>query len=613
MKITSIKDQPIKDSNSDLLDAEKYATALSKFVMESDTPLTIGMQGEWGTGKTSLMYMLKEKIENMSEEENYAIATSWINTWEYSMFKGVEQTTPAVLKGMLDKLKESCGDKWTLTDDIDSKIKKVGSFLGNVANQLVKSNTGINVKGAIDNHNVQAVLDIAEIKSDIKDLIENLILDEKNSYHKVVFFIDDLDRIEPSDAVEILEALKNIFDIHNCIFILAIDYDVVVKGLEKKFGKKTDLNEREFRSFFDKIIQVPFSMPTGAYNIQNFLDTKLKDLGIHINEELLPKYVHVVSNTVGFNPRSLKRYLNTFSLLRKISEMSEDDELTNTYSKDDDDFVLFNLIGIQVSYPKIFRLFNQFPEYLSWDEEVAAKLDLDLVKLKENSKKHGESADEKWEQILFGISQPDPYLRLKWLDVAKVLDNLRKHFKNEKELNTKIHSAMEFASITSVDDAPEGKTTKHFKVEYFDNYDVWEEQLLDKYKQYSNETMTLLKSIYLFIESKYPDVKIKFSKIDISFWCDKDKIANLKIAGVGVTLNLLRKEENDYKLPSIPHDVRNLKNSISDCKWYKVVDISSFDEPLKECFNDSYIIGKEKRNVLKKDNPNIQSILGITI
>ena len=50
-----------------------------------------------------------------------------------------------------------------------------------------------------------------------------------------------------------------------------IDYDIVVKGLESKFGPKTDENEREFRSFFDKIIQVPFSMPTGTYDIENFL------------------------------------------------------------------------------------------------------------------------------------------------------------------------------------------------------------------------------------------------------------------------------------------------------------------------------------------------------
>jgi predicted KAP-like P-loop ATPase len=218
-KITSLTDQPIRKVNSDLLEAEKYATALSSFILESDTPLTIGIQGEWGTGKTSLMYMLKEKIENITEEENYAIATSWVNTWEYSMFKGVDQTTPAVLKGMLEKLKESCGDNWTLTEDVENKIKKIGNFLGNVANQLISSQTGVNVKDAAGSDSSSFMTDIAEIKFDIKEVIAQLITDEKNPYQKVVFFIDDLDRIEPSDAVEVLEALKNIFDIHNCIFI----------------------------------------------------------------------------------------------------------------------------------------------------------------------------------------------------------------------------------------------------------------------------------------------------------------------------------------------------------------------------------------------------------
>ncbi|MDB4698379.1 KAP family NTPase, partial [Akkermansiaceae bacterium] len=69
-----------------------------------------------------------------------------------------------------------------------------------------------------------------------------------------------------------------------CVFVLAIDYDVVVKGLEGKFGKKTEENDREFRSFFDKIIQVPFSMPTGAYTIEDLMKDRLSVMGINIPE-----------------------------------------------------------------------------------------------------------------------------------------------------------------------------------------------------------------------------------------------------------------------------------------------------------------------------------------
>ena len=253
MATISIKDKPILASQEDLLNINKYAQALVHFILNSDTPITIGLQGEWGTGKTSMMYLLKEELQAKS------VATSWVNTWEYSMFRGVKETTPAILNGLLTSLKESCGSQWTLGNDSEKKMKKIGKFFGNLINQVAVNQVGLDVKDAL-NATVEesAVLraEIAEIKKDIADVIDQLVNDSKNPFQRVVFFVDDLDRIQPSDAVEVLESLKNIFDMNHCIFILAIDYEVVVKGLEGKFGPKTDANEREFRSFFDKIIQV---------------------------------------------------------------------------------------------------------------------------------------------------------------------------------------------------------------------------------------------------------------------------------------------------------------------------------------------------------------------
>jgi hypothetical protein len=609
--MSSITDQPILDVKSDLLEAEKYANALSSFILESDTPLTIGMQGEWGTGKTSLMYMIKEKLDGFAEEENYAIATSWVNTWEYSMFKGVDQTTPAVLKGMLEKLKESCGENWTLTDDVENKIKKVGSFLGNVANQIVSSQTGVDVKDAAGGNSDNILTDIAEIKADIKDVISDLITDEKNPYKKVVFFIDDLDRINPVDAVEVLESLKNIFDIHNCIFILAIDYDVVVKGLEEKFGKKTDENEREFRSFFDKIIQVPFSMPTGAYNIENFLDKKLKDLGIIIDEDILPKYVKVVSNTVGFNPRSLKRYLNTFSLLRKISEISDDGSIDKN-----DDFVLFNLIGIQISYPRVFRLFNQFPMYLEWNEAVAAKFELgSMFDLKKQSEQFNEQSDEDWERILFGIAQKDSYLKANWTRTAMLLNDLRNHFKKKEDLYIKIDGAMEFASMTSVDDAIEGKSNKKFTftVSNFETYEVWEEQRRKEDDKITSEMISIHKSIHDYIKSDFPEINIKFRKHGAAlFHISGKKVGNLNVfSRYGVTLNLLRSEEDGYKLPNISHETKNYRNDVKNCEYYTISNISDLDKDIKDLIRKSYDMRDKKLNILKGNHPNVNEILGL--
>jgi hypothetical protein len=446
--MSSITDKPIDKKVDDLLKVEKYSQALSNFITRSDTPITIGLQGEWGTGKTSLMSLL---LEDFNEKN---IACSWVNTWEYSMFRGANETTPGVLRGMLEKLKISCGKNWTLKDEGEKKFKKAARFLGGLANQIIANQTGVNLMEASDgvSDNERATAEIAEIKGLISELIQSLINDQNNSYQKVVFFVDDLDRIPPGDAVEVLEALKNIFDIPNCIFILAIDYDVVVKGLESKFGPKTEENEREFRSFFDKIIQVPFSMPTGTYDIENFLVEKLNSIGIQISDEEKELYTKAVKHTIGFNPRSLKRYLNSFSLINHLKEIE-----TEENNPQGDEFMLFALLGIQISYPKIFRLLSQQSNFTQWNKGFGNKFGIEWDEIQEKIKKFGESdlIDEEWEQVAWGACQSDSYLKARAFSVLELLNLLR--LKYGDALEQELENAMEFAAITSVDDDVETK------------------------------------------------------------------------------------------------------------------------------------------------------------
>ena len=421
--MASITDKPIAKLEQDSLNIQKYANSLSKFIRNSDTPITIGLQGEWGTGKTSLMSLLLENFNNSGEERE--IATSWVNTWEYSLFKGASETTPAVLSGMLEKLRDENQDIWTIKDVAADKVKKATKFLSGLANQVIANQTGINIKDAAsDSFTEKNVAQIVEIKNLIASIINELIEHNDNKIQKVVFFVDDLDRIPPTDAVEVLEALKNIFDIPNCVFILAIDYDVVVKGLESKFGPKTKENEREFRSFFDKIIQVPFTMPVGAYDITTFLKIKLNDLGVEpkVIEARIGQITKIVRYTVGNNPRSLKRYLNTFSLINQIMDDDEENE------KDNDNIILlFAVLGIQVSYPQIFRLLTQNPDYLNWNEKFGNKIGLDFSKIKNDIESVGESEliDEDWEQIIWGFCQKDPFLKVKCFNILELFNFLR--------------------------------------------------------------------------------------------------------------------------------------------------------------------------------------------
>ena len=126
---------------------------------------------------------------------------------------------------------------WSKADDANQKVKKIGRFIGNLANQVVQNQVGLDLIGAAEGEMTQEVVtEISFIKNQINEVIQDLIKDSGNDYNRVVFFVDDLDRIPPTDAVE-ARSTKNMFDVPNC-YVLAIDYDVVVKGLGGNLVKR---------------------------------------------------------------------------------------------------------------------------------------------------------------------------------------------------------------------------------------------------------------------------------------------------------------------------------------------------------------------------------------
>lgn len=140
---------------------------------------------------------------------------------------------------------------------------------------------------------------------------------------RMYIFIDDLDRLEPVRAVELLEGIKNFLDIPQCVFMLAIDTKVVEEGLKEKYGANMD--EKKMVRFFDKIIQVPYKLPVHNYKLDEFmknvLERYVKEEGktdVKI-DEIAPKYVEFLDAADIHNPRTIKRCVN-FCLLHKYMD-----------------------------------------------------------------------------------------------------------------------------------------------------------------------------------------------------------------------------------------------------------------------------------------------------
>lgn len=460
---SSIIDVPRKHTQEDLFGIQIYQDALIKYVRLTDTPITIALQGEWGSGKTSLMNLLKY---NLCEIDNAPYFSVWINTWQFSLMKTSSQAIISILEGIISQIGALNPNiqKW------EESKKKIGGLFKKMA--VVGTKVAANAVG-IDGDTVcevfgegeqSATSDIMQLKEEISKLIADA-LSRDATKQGFTFYIDDLDRIDPPIAVEILELLKNIFDLEKCVFILAIDYDVVIKGLKPKFGELTDANEREFRSFFDKIIQLPFSMPVASYNVDTFLVDALRKIEFFTDAELdNPALAEDLSEitrlSVGSNPRSLKRLTNTLALISIINEFQK----TEGESHYEHQKILnYSLVCMQIAYPYIYNQLTEAPDFKSWNEKIASKLKLrTLNEVELETLNSIEEFDEEWEKVVYRMCQKETYLANRAFSVSSLFNKIAQIVGNDEQLGEIVSSVLELSAVTNLKafDGPIKKPTK---------------------------------------------------------------------------------------------------------------------------------------------------------
>lgn len=355
-------DKPLSGRSEDIFDVEKYIKGLSSFILECDTPMTVAVQGDWGSGKTSFMMLIREELEAK-------VLPVWFNTWQFSQFN-LGDRLPLLL---VSRLTAALGLKGIQADSIKSSLRTLGGVLFRVGLSAANTVTGLDVSGAAEAAMHSGEEDVTEavstLKSRFQDCVKQALKEKKKD--RVVIFVDDLDRLAPARAVELLEVLKLFLDCDKCVFLLAIDYAVVSQGIRQKYGES--LGTDKGRSFFDKIIQVPFKMPVAHYDIEKFVRTALEQMRLPVADAA--PYVSLIRTSIGYNPRGIKRLLNAFLLLQRIHSGEHLDQ-------DHEKRLLFAVLCLQLSYEEVYnfvvrsisRLTPAFFNQLAQPERYAALL-----------------------------------------------------------------------------------------------------------------------------------------------------------------------------------------------------------------------------------------------
>lgn len=317
---------PVNNEKDDMLGLASYAESLADFVKNCVTPTTIAVQGDWGSGKTSLLYMIEN---NLSSEDYLCIQ---FNTWQYSQFEMSDELSVTFLTCFLTALQEALGKSQELSDALDT-IKKVTL---NVAKRAALFTAG-KIGGDELQGIAQDALDMADPKEkagidlikQLKSQIEGCIREARKCGRKrIVVFIDDLDRLNPVKAVELLEVLKLFLDCEHCVYVLAVDTNVIKQGIVQKYG----LSEEKSQAFFEKLIQLPFIMPVSYYNFDAFVRSIFpKDGNVDYQTDFFDllsekdrKYcITILQLASDKNPRAAKRIVNAFVLADMVKRQKQ--------------------------------------------------------------------------------------------------------------------------------------------------------------------------------------------------------------------------------------------------------------------------------------------------
>jgi hypothetical protein len=563
LNLTGVVDEPVRPGGPDKLGIQVHTKSLTKFIDRTNTPITIGVQGEWGSGKTSLIHSIYHHFDSRPIKKELQI---WVNSWEYSLLCNPEEALLKIVNKILADLLEA-----------DGNIGR-GEKIKAGASQIFKGALRVGASVALGNAASQVAEEllqssgqsIAALRKQLSDLVNDIAIRDSNSFDKVIIYVDDLDRIEPRHAVSILELLKNIFSVPHCVFVLAIDYQVVVKGLEYKFGKQTPENEWEFRAFFDKIIQLPFMMPMGQYDIGQYVSALLVDIGFVDAGKLDQDAVRdIILWTIGGNPRSIKRLVNSVSLIQIFTETKSEEDIDNANGGDSriehEQFLLFSLLCLQIAYPQIYSLLNKESDFSSWDESFAFQI-TDKIEEKDGElfdrdfqvAQQSEDCDEEWERALFRMCYSRPRLRPRFRDVSRFLSYIKDEIfsQDEKSIGKALSEILSQTSVTNVTTTDGGQEgPKKGKRNLFDDTE-WTRRLSAKLNEADlakvSEVLSMLKA-----SSKY--LKVHFSHADgASFYHPETKKVCFRMTVKGKSSNkklyisgFLRDFKHNFNVPKV--------------------------------------------------------------
>ena len=415
------------ETSEDLLGFKVHADLLISIIKEETVlPITIGVFGDWGSGKSSVLQIVKEEFEKEDDKDSLCI---YFNGWT---FEGYDDAKAALLNSILKELEGNKKISAELVESVKEKAQKLwksidwmrgaGMVLKNVALPAVsayftggvslipyamqklsewgddpqkiieklQSEEGKELFAILKKEGLEENKSPANILADFRNDFADLLC--ATNFKRLIVIIDDLDRCSPERIIENLEAIKLFLNVPKTAFVIGADPRIVKHAIENKYKNNKEIEEDNNRiviDYLEKLIQLPYTLPrlsesevetyismlickkeveesTFQEILDHFVKYRLKNrysaFGLSNFEKILskenfekvkanvitiPALVPLITNSLYGNPRQIKRFLNTYTIRKRLAEVAT---LENF-----DDAVLAKIMILEYSEPKLFK------------------------------------------------------------------------------------------------------------------------------------------------------------------------------------------------------------------------------------------------------------------
>lgn len=342
------------ESAEDLLGFQYLAGAVVSIVKNEELlPATIGVFGDWGGGKSTLIEIVRKQLTSEEEKKAGTVVLSF-NGW---LFEGYEGAKTALMGTILEELQ----DHETFKTKASHKAKKLlkslfrrvdwmkatlgvgkvvaahftgpaapilllsgGADLAGVAKEAVKKVEEIDPEklkeyvkdddGDSSNEEPETRRQIQNFRKDFEELLK------ESSVTRLVITIDDLDRCSPDTIIPTLEAIKLFLFVPRTAFIIGADEELVRYAVRRRFPELPGDRREVGRDYLEKLIQFPIRIPAlGRAEVESYMGllfvTACKDLNAE-QKNLVRKRVGETSmealTTASFNISVARHLLKPF-------------------------------------------------------------------------------------------------------------------------------------------------------------------------------------------------------------------------------------------------------------------------------------------------------------